>query len=133
MGEKTVAQKLGLKAGRKLVIKQQPEEVAALIGALPLGAELVTDGTKPNALILMFARDKAALVKGLPACKRQLEPRRRALGRLHQGYVRQKDRHQSGQHSRVCRYPGAGHRVTDRSRRRLVRIAIEGRLETSTA
>jgi hypothetical protein len=74
MGEKTVAQKLGLKAGRKLVIKQQPEEVAALIGALPLGAELVTDGTKPNALILMFARDKAALVKGLPACKRQLEP-----------------------------------------------------------
>jgi hypothetical protein len=74
MGEKTVAQKLGLEAGRKLVIKQQPEEVAALIGALPLGAELVTDGTKPSALILMFARDKAALVKGLPACKRQLEP-----------------------------------------------------------
>jgi hypothetical protein len=74
MGEKTVAQKLGLKAGRKLVIKQQPEEVAALIGALPLGAELVTDGAKPSVLILMFARDKAALVKGLPACKRQLEP-----------------------------------------------------------
>ena len=74
MGEKTVAQKLGLKAGKKLFIQQQPEEVAALIGALPLGAELVTEGTKPSALILMFARDKAALVKGLPACKRQLEP-----------------------------------------------------------
>jgi Protein of unknown function (DUF3052) len=74
MGEKTVAQKLGLKAGKKLLITQQPEEVAALIGALPVGAELVTAGTRPSALILMFARDKAALVKGLPACKRQLEP-----------------------------------------------------------
>jgi hypothetical protein len=111
MGEKTVAQKLGLKAGRKLVIKQQPEEVAALIGALPLGAELVTDGTKPNALILMFARDKAALVKGLPACKRQLEPG----GALWVAYIKgtsgkktdiNRDSIRAGQHSRVCRYPG---------------------------
>jgi Protein of unknown function (DUF3052) len=74
MSEKTVAQKLGLKAGKKLVIKQPPEDVAALIGALPAGAELVMAGTRPNALILMFAGDKAALVKGLPPCKRQLEP-----------------------------------------------------------
>jgi hypothetical protein len=74
MGEKTVAQKLGLKEGKKLLIKQQPEEVAALIGALPLGAELVTVGTERSALILMFARDKAELLKGLPVCKRQLGP-----------------------------------------------------------
>jgi Protein of unknown function (DUF3052) len=74
MSEKTVAQKLGLKPGKQLLIKQPPEQVAALIGALPSGAELVMAGTKPNALILMFARDKAALAKGLPACKRQLEP-----------------------------------------------------------
>jgi hypothetical protein len=45
-----------------------------LIGALPAGAELVTAATKPSALILIFASDKAALVQGLPACKRQLEP-----------------------------------------------------------
>jgi hypothetical protein len=73
MSEKTVAQKLGLKAGQKLLVKQPPDKVAALIGALPSGAELVTAGTKPGALILMFASDKAALAKGLPACKRQLE------------------------------------------------------------
>src|ERR1700730_9934607 len=35
MGEKTVAQKLGLKAGKKLLVTQQPEDVAALIGAFP--------------------------------------------------------------------------------------------------
>jgi Protein of unknown function (DUF3052) len=74
MSEKTVAQKLGLKAGMTLLVRQQPKEVAALIGALPSGAELVTAATKPGALILMFAGDKAALVKGLAACKRQLEP-----------------------------------------------------------
>jgi hypothetical protein len=74
MSEKTVAQKLGLKPGGKLLVKQQPEDVAALIGALPADAELVMAGTKPGALILMFAEDKAALVKGLLACKRQLGP-----------------------------------------------------------
>jgi hypothetical protein len=74
MSEKTAAEKLGLKPGKKLLVKQHPKEVAALIGALPVGAELVTAGGKPSALILMFARDKAALVKGLAACKRQLEP-----------------------------------------------------------
>jgi len=74
MSEKTVAQKLGLKASQKLLVKQPPEQVAALIGALPSGAELITTATKSCALILMFAGDKAALAKGLPACKRQLEP-----------------------------------------------------------
>jgi hypothetical protein len=74
MSEKTVAQKLGLKPGQKLLVKQPPDGVAALIGALPAGAELVIAATKPSVLILMFARDKAALAKGLPACKRQLEP-----------------------------------------------------------
>jgi hypothetical protein len=74
MAEKTVAQKLGLKPGGKLLIRQPPPQVAALIGALPEAAELATAGTKACALILMFATDKAALTKGLPACKRQLEP-----------------------------------------------------------
>jgi hypothetical protein len=74
MSDKTVAQKLGLKAGKTLLVRQQPDDVAALIGALPSGAALITDDKKPSALIVMFAKDKAALAKGLPACKRQLEP-----------------------------------------------------------
>jgi hypothetical protein len=74
MSEKTVAQKLGLKPGKTLLVRQQPDDVAALIGALPADAQLVTAGKKPSALILLFAEDKAALVKGLPDCKRLLEP-----------------------------------------------------------
>jgi len=72
MSEKTVAQKLGLKTGMTLLVRLPPEGVAALLGALPSGAELIFDATKPCALILMFARDKAALAKGLPGCKRKL-------------------------------------------------------------
>ena len=74
MSEKTVAQKLGLKPGKTLLVRQQPHDVAALIGALPSAARLVTAETKPCALILIFAEDKAALVKGLSDCKLLLEP-----------------------------------------------------------
>jgi hypothetical protein len=74
MSKKTVAQRLGLKAGKTLAVRQQPDDVAALIGAMPSGAKLVTAESKPCALILMFAKDMAALAKGLPGSKRQLEP-----------------------------------------------------------
>jgi hypothetical protein len=74
MSEKTVAQKLGLKAGKTLAVCQQPDDIAVLIGPLPSGAKLVTAGKQPCALILMFARNKAALAKELPGCKRRLEP-----------------------------------------------------------
>ena len=73
MSEKSVAQKLGLKPGKKLLVKQPPDAFEAIVGALPAGAELEVEGGKPSPLILMFAEDKAALVKGLPVCKRQLE------------------------------------------------------------
>jgi hypothetical protein len=38
------------------------------------GAKLSAVKQKPSALILLFAEDKAALVKGLSDCKRLLEP-----------------------------------------------------------
>jgi hypothetical protein len=73
MSEKTVAQKLGLKPGKSLLVRQQPDDVAALIGTLPAGAKLVTADAH-CALILMFAKDMTVLAKGLPDCKRRLEP-----------------------------------------------------------
>jgi hypothetical protein len=74
MSEKTIAQKLGLKPGKKLLVRQPPDGFAELIGALPPGSEWAVDGAGSCPLILMFARDNAALVKGLTVCKRQLEP-----------------------------------------------------------
>jgi Protein of unknown function (DUF3052) len=74
MSEKAVAQKLGLKSGMTLLVRMPPDGVAALIGALPDGAALIFETKTPCALILMFAKDKAALAKGLPDCKRKLAP-----------------------------------------------------------
>jgi hypothetical protein len=87
MSEKTVAQKLGLKAGKTLAVRQPPENVVTLIGALPSGAKLATAENKPCALILMFAKDMAALAKGLPGCKRRLEPG----GALWVAYIKKTD------------------------------------------
>ena len=75
MAEKTVAQKLGLKPGQTMLLKQAPADAASLLGKLPAGAELVTASKKPCAFILMFAKDRAALVKGLAGCKSLLEPK----------------------------------------------------------
>ena len=93
MSEKTVAQKLGLKAGKPLLVRQPPDDVAALIGWLPADAELITAEDKPCALILMFARDRAALAKELPGCKRQLEPGGALWVCLYQRHILQEDGH----------------------------------------
>jgi hypothetical protein len=84
MNEKTAAQKLGLKSGNTLLVNQQPRDVETLVGALPPGAKMITGATKSSALILMFAEDKTALVKGLATCKRQLE----AGGALWVAYIK---------------------------------------------
>jgi hypothetical protein len=117
MSVKTVAQKLGLKGGMTLLVRLPPDGVAALIGALPFGAGVIFEANKPSALILMFARDKAALAKGLPACKRQLAPGGGAVGCLRQGYVRPENGHQPGQHSRVRRNDRPRYGIADRPRR----------------
>jgi hypothetical protein len=84
MSEKSIAQKLGLKPGAKLLVRQQPDGFEALIGALPASAELVVDGIKSFPLVLVFAENRAALVEGLPIAKRQLE----AGGALWVAYIK---------------------------------------------
>ena len=73
MSEKSVAQKLGLKTGKTMFVAHAPNPIRTILGAAPDGAKLVETGTGPFPLILMFARDRAALVKGLGACKAKLE------------------------------------------------------------
>src|SRR3954470_15009058 len=73
MSEKSVAQKLGLKAGRTLLVRDAPSPIAPMLGALPDGAAIVEDGEGPFAAILQFAENRAALVERLPACKQRLE------------------------------------------------------------
>ena len=73
MSEKSVAQKLGLKAGQTLFVNQAPAEIGELLGAGSDGAGWTQTGEGPFPLILTFARNRAAMVKDLPACKAKLE------------------------------------------------------------
>jgi hypothetical protein len=74
MSEKSVAQKLGLKPGRTLLVRHAPAPIGKMLGAVPDGAQVSEGGAGRFALMLVFAKDRAALVKDLPGCKAKLEP-----------------------------------------------------------
>ena len=71
---KSVAQKLGLKPGRTLLVRSAPGPVADLLGAVPEGAAWVDKGSGPFAVILVFAGYRAAMIRELPAAKAKLAP-----------------------------------------------------------
>jgi hypothetical protein len=73
MNEKSVAQKLGLKPGRTLLVRHAPAPIGKLLGAVPDSAEITEVGAGRFPLVLVFAKDRMALVKELPGCKAKLE------------------------------------------------------------
>jgi Protein of unknown function (DUF3052) len=81
MGEKSVAQKLGLKTGRTLFVRHAP---TLLLGTIPNGADWTEAGQGPFPLVLLFAKDRTAMLKELSACKAKLE----AGGALWIAYVK---------------------------------------------
>jgi len=72
MSDKSVAQKLGLKPGKAMFMAKAPKDIAKLLGSVPEGAALSAKGAGPFPLVLLFANDRATLVKELPACKSKL-------------------------------------------------------------
>jgi hypothetical protein len=74
MSEKSVAQKLGLKPGRILLVRHAPAPICKMLGAVPDGAEITEAATGRFPLVLVFAKDRAAMIKELPGCKSKLEP-----------------------------------------------------------
>src|ERR1700735_1177175 len=73
MSEKSVAQKLGLKAGKTLFVSHAPASIDRLLGAVPDGARVTESGKGPFPMILTFVKDHAAMAKQLPLCKAKLE------------------------------------------------------------
>jgi hypothetical protein len=73
MSEKSVAQKLGLKPGRTLLVRHAPAPIGRILGAAPDGAEITETGAGRFPLVLVFAKDRSALIKELPGCKAKLE------------------------------------------------------------
>ena len=72
MSDKSVAQKLGMKAGKEMFVARAPTDIASLLGLVPKGAAWSAKGAGQFPLVLLFAKDRATLVKELPTCKSKL-------------------------------------------------------------
>ena len=75
MPEKTVAEKLLFKPGKKILIVSAPEGLAALLGPLPAGVELLQGTNEPVDIILVFIKDRRELEAHLPRLKAVLHPK----------------------------------------------------------
>jgi hypothetical protein len=73
MAEKSVAQKLGLKRGNTLLVLHAPLPVTQILGKLPEGAALTEGGSGPFPIILLFVKDRAALLRELPVARAKLQ------------------------------------------------------------
>jgi hypothetical protein len=64
-GSRTVAQKLGIKAGATVALIDAPRDYAAALGVLPADVELVEDSTSVCAVTLWFVSDPRVYRAGL--------------------------------------------------------------------
>ena len=75
MSDKSVADKLFLKAGSSLLVVNGPTNAKSLLGPLPSRAKLVTDSSSPADVIILFARDRKELEANLGKLKKRLNPK----------------------------------------------------------
>jgi hypothetical protein len=74
MSEKTVAQKLQIKANNVVRLVNAPPGYAAILGPLPSAAKLVTRSAKPVDWLQVFVRSMAELEKQLTLCAEAVTP-----------------------------------------------------------
>jgi hypothetical protein len=72
--EKSVAQKLLVKAGRKVLILKPPQAYANLLGELPPGAILLSGFSEPADIIQVFVESRIELEEWLPRLKEHIRP-----------------------------------------------------------
>jgi hypothetical protein len=72
MSEKSVAQKLGLKEGKTILLLNPPKPGTKLLGKMPRGASIAEAEDGPFPLILAFVSNRAVMVKMLELCKPKL-------------------------------------------------------------
>ncbi len=66
MSDKTIAQKLSIKPGNKLLIINPPAGYSMVVGELPAGASLLSDGGGPVEAIQVFVANRLELENQLP-------------------------------------------------------------------
>ena len=74
MPDKSVAEKLWIKAGFAVCLIHAPENYEAVLGKLPEGVTVVNELVKPVNLIQMFVDNRQALEEQLPTIKPLLSP-----------------------------------------------------------
>ena len=74
MSDKSVAQKLMIRAGRKVRFVNAPKGYATLLGPRPKKVTVLTGPTELADVITLFANDRKDLEAHLPKLKRALAP-----------------------------------------------------------
>lgn len=72
MSEKSVAQKLMIKEGRKVLFINPPENYRAILGELPANVIVLTEVKEPIDIIQLFVTSHQELEKQLPKLKAAL-------------------------------------------------------------
>ncbi|MBI5280207.1 MAG: DUF3052 domain-containing protein [Candidatus Solibacter usitatus] len=74
---RTLAERLGVVAGKRAIAINAPESFERTLGALPEGAEVEEDGRGPADLAILFCESEAELARDFAAAVRRLAPRGR--------------------------------------------------------
>jgi len=75
MPDKTVAEKLLFKPGKKILIVSPPQGIESLLGSLPAEVELLQEASEPADIVLVFVRNRQEMEAQLPRLKAALHPK----------------------------------------------------------
>jgi hypothetical protein len=75
MPDKSVAEKLQFKPGRKILLVNPPSEIDSLLGTLPDGVILLKEAQPPVEIIAVFIRDRQELEAQLRHLRALLDPK----------------------------------------------------------
>jgi predicted CoA-binding protein len=75
MSDKSVAQKLMIKEGHKVLIVHQPKGYKALLGELPKKATILKEATGPVDLVQVFVDSRKEMEELLPGLKPLVSPK----------------------------------------------------------
>ncbi len=72
MSQKTIAQKLFIKEGNKVLFINAPEDYISILGDLPKNVEFSSESDEDLDFIQIFAENKAELEEQLPTLKKKM-------------------------------------------------------------
>lgn len=90
MSDKSVAEKLLMKPGQKVLLVNQPKGYRALLGEIPKGVTVVKEAAEAVDLIQVFVVSRKDLEEQLPRLKPLLAPKGLLWVTYHKGTSKQK-------------------------------------------